>query len=188
MEDPGASTASSRCRDHSDEAIIPFGVPSCPLVSRPPASRTPTLLYANRWRHCTRYTNARGCSVPLDAANCCPATSRIYSGRTCTACCRARQPPAFPETLAVPSAISSPERRSQCLGRCRARMRGRSYPWISCSGRGSTTRNELPSPSQHADEAKRVHPLRLFLPWPGGWQSWLRTEPCMPFRSSVPKS
>lgn len=100
MEDPGPATARSRCRDHSDEAIIPFGVPSCPLVSvlwhaHPPVRELLAALYEIHQR--------QGQLCARDAANGCPATSRSYSGRTCTACCRARQAPAFLETLATPS-------------------------------------------------------------------------------------
>ncbi|KAL7815629.1 hypothetical protein V8C26DRAFT_128507 [Trichoderma gracile] len=78
-------------------AILPSGLRR---LARPP-SRTRTA------RGTVRDTPAPGaalCSGCLDAANGCPATSRIYSGRTCTACCRARQAPsAFLETLARPS-------------------------------------------------------------------------------------
>ncbi|KAL7955554.1 hypothetical protein V8C34DRAFT_291245 [Trichoderma compactum] len=101
MEHPGRGSTST-WREDSDEAIIPFGVPSCC-----PFYRKPTLLYVMA-RGTVQYEiqhAARGCSVPL----------RRLTAR--------------------PVAMS----QSQCLGRCSARMRGRSYPWIFFPvGEGST--------------------------------------------------
>ncbi|KAL7804875.1 hypothetical protein V8C44DRAFT_249289 [Trichoderma aethiopicum] len=108
-----------------------------------PSSGTPTLPYANCWRHCTRYTSARGSSVlgtrPMAAR---PQVAATVAGPAQHAAVPAKhqlslKPWPRPQAL---SAVSSPERRSQCLGRCRARIRGRSYPWISCWGRFHTRR------------------------------------------------
>lgn len=79
MEHPGRGPlgSTSTCREDSDEAIIPFGVPSCC-----PFYRKPTLLYVMGTRHCTspvlyEIQHARGCSVPLRRLTSTPVAS-IY--------------------------------------------------------------------------------------------------------------
>ncbi|PKK54934.1 hypothetical protein CI102_201 [Trichoderma harzianum] len=82
MEHPGRGPlgSTSTCREDSDEAIIPFGVPSCC-----PFYRKPTLLYVMargtvRVLSCpVRDTaqHARGCSVPLRRLTSTPVAS-IY--------------------------------------------------------------------------------------------------------------
>lgn len=79
MEHPGRGPlgSTSTCREDSDEAIIPFGVPSCC-----PFYRKPTLLYVMargtvRVLSCTRYSTARqGLLCAFEAPY--EHTSRIY--------------------------------------------------------------------------------------------------------------
>ncbi|KAF3062973.1 hypothetical protein CFAM422_010274 [Trichoderma lentiforme] len=164
MEHPGRGPlgSTSTCREDSDEAIIPFGVPSCC-----PFYRKPTLLYVMargtvRVLSCTRYSAARqGLLCAFEAPY--EHTSRIYL-----------QGAKRHLSSTAPLANPEPMSQSQCLGRCSARMRGRSYPWIFFQWarvpHAAQNRIESSESVQHSGETPQEQGTQTRVAW--RTQSW----------------